>query len=130
MNLYEILLPVEDNSGFDLREPHRRFAVFLLETAGGYTVDTERTGAWRDPKGNVILDRVRPYRVAGPNSLQWRMIVERAFELFPDQEAIFHAKIGEATIEDRPAAPLVLSVNDLAAIDLAAEKGREGHYYD
>ena len=129
MTLYEILLPVEDNSGATLGGAHRRFVMFLLDTAGGYTVGNERMGAWRDPRGCLVLDRVRPYQVTCEDAA-WRKIVARAFELFPDQLAIFHAKIGDATIEDRPAAPLVISAKDLAAIDLAAEKGREGHYYD
>jgi hypothetical protein len=127
MILYEILLPVQDNSHQDMAAAHELFRAFLVDENGGYTMGRIQTGAWCNELGVVMYDYMVPYRVAC-DAVAWRKIVASAFDLFPDQLAIFHAKIGEATIEERPAPPMVLPVNDLAAIDHAAYK--EKFYYD
>jgi hypothetical protein len=139
MNLYEILLPVTDNDGADMGGAHNAFRNFLLEKVGGYTQAAPVRGAWLDGAA-TYHDTLVPYRVTcSPDG--WRKIVRRAFELWPDQKAIFHAHIGTATIEEYsktpatdgewarrrkllPLAPIeapLLSVNDLAAIDYAKE---------
>ena len=119
MNLYEILLPVTNNDGERMHLAHGRLQDFLLETIGGYTECPNVEGAWRNDTGLVMYDKSVPYRVTC-HSEDWRKIVARAFELWPDQQAIFHTKLGEATIEERP----LLSV----PMDHAAYK--EKFYYD
>jgi hypothetical protein len=116
MNLYEILLPVQDNAHKDMAAAHELFRAFLVDENGGYSMGRIQSGAWRAGNGMIMYDYMVPYRVAcEPND--WRKIVARAFELWPDQETIFHARIGEATIEERP-----------APMDHAAYK--EKFYYD
>ena len=117
MNLYEILLPMANNAGHGMQSAHTDFHAFLIDHYGGYTKGRPASGYWRNGRGIVIHDYMVPYRVACEPTA-WLKIVARAFELFPDQEAIFHAQIGVATIEARPALP----VNDLAAIDQAQER--------
>lgn len=73
---------------------------FAAEIAGGYTRLGEVRGAWRDPNGAMIYEPMMQYQVATTHD-QWRRLVALAFELFPNEQAIFWAEIGTATIETR-----------------------------
>lgn len=100
MQLWEITLPARDNGGTPLHMAHKNFRRFLLETFGGYTEGETARGAWRDPDtGKVYSESVIPYRIA----CEAEPSLDEAFRLFPDQLAIFKAKIGDAEIVNRPA---------------------------
>ena len=104
MKLFEILLPLHNNSGISMHLAHVQFQAYALHIAGGFTKCGVVEGAWRNDAGIKMVDYLLPYRVmCSPE--QWAQIVARAFALFPDQEAICHSHIGECTIEphSRPA---------------------------
>lgn len=100
MNLYEIALPERDNSCGQLAEAHWLWRKAALDLAGGYTERPTGYGFWRDNGGMVFEDRMVSYRVACEPDV-WAKLVAKAFDLFPDQVAIFHAQLGTATIEYR-----------------------------
>jgi hypothetical protein len=99
MNLYQIVLPLKDNSGHDVTPAHRAFQNAVLSVVPGLTKMPQAYGLW-DDRGERYIDRVVPYQIAC-SSNQWRIIVGHAFRLFPDQLAIFHAQLGTAEIEYR-----------------------------
>lgn len=106
MKLFEIILPVLDNSGEDLSAAHDAFVSYLLDKFGGFTsLDTK--GAWKDDKGRVFRDASVTYRVASTTSLWGLGAVAKARELFPDQLAFYVAEVGtgeiiEVVLEDAP----------------------------
>ncbi len=108
MKLFEILLPStdweEDCPAWQivLRHKHDTFRAYLTEVAGGHTMLPEVEGEWwSDASGKTVSDTSIPYRVATTH-IVWRLVVKKAFELFPDEETIMCAEIGTATIEARP----------------------------
>lgn len=103
MQLFEIVLPVLDNSGQSYEGSHIAFREYLLDAVGGYTLEPNAAGGWRDDKGTTYLDVVTPYRVACEPE-QWAHVVNKAAELFSDQLALFWSNIGTATIWERKAA--------------------------
>jgi hypothetical protein len=101
--LHTIKLPIASNSGASYSDALRQFEDYALCKAGGFTrAGTLDEGAWRDPAdGTVYREWVQAYEIACPLPA-WADIVACAFRLFPDQLAIFTARIGEAVILDRP----------------------------
>lgn len=97
--LYEILLPARTNSGVITTEARMKWEHEALYIAGGYTRLIAADGVWRGER-ETHCDVMIPYHVAC-NSAQWNALVAKAFELFPDQEAIFTARIGDAEIIGR-----------------------------
>lgn len=98
--LYEIALPVTDNSGMGYAGALLAWEALALERAGGFTSFPEARGCWRGDDGRVYTDTMRPYRVlCSPAAM--RALVFDAFRLFPDQVAIFVATIGTAEIINR-----------------------------
>lgn len=99
--LWEIALPVFTNDGRDYGDAHMTWQAKALHIAGGYSQRPVGHGAWRDPKsGEVYVDHMMPYRVAcSPEA--FGALVDEALRCFPDQVAIYTARLGEATIVDR-----------------------------
>lgn len=94
LELWEIILPNHDNQGHDYGHAHSIVAVKLLECFGGYTSYAAK-GGWLDD-GVVYEEDVTVYRVlaeAEPAVLWFG-------ELFPDQKALYIAKVGQGRIVD------------------------------
>lgn len=101
MQLFEIVLPVLDNSGADITPAHKAWLLEALAKAGGYTRLGEVSGVWRDPNAGIVYpDTSVIYRVACWERV-WRDLVSAAFDLFPDQASIAWAEIGEMTVQLR-----------------------------
>ncbi len=99
MNLYQILLPSKTNAGEGYQQAHTWWKESAMDVAGAFTKANAVQGMWIDSEqwyGEILT----PYYVACTPE-QWRILVNKAFELFSDQKAIFHALIGDATIEFR-----------------------------
>ena len=107
MNFYQINAPVFTNSGLGNYETARQsFEGFLVLTAGGFTRHSLANGfshgEWFDETTKKThKDAVVLYYVAC-QAHQFDAIVDKWFELFPDQEAVFTAKLGQARITRRP----------------------------
>lgn len=100
MKLYEFFLPVNDNSGAATGLARAQFQEDVLQECGGFSMGAHKRGAWADNTGKVFYDEIAPITIAcEPIQRDW--LLRRAFELFPDQKAIFVAEIGEATIYER-----------------------------
>ena len=97
---YEFLLPDRDNAGIVLREERRHWETRALARAGGFTWGGIVKGSWRDDRMQVYTEYMHSYRVAC-DDIAFQCLLTDAFELFPDQVAIFAAEIGRATIHRR-----------------------------
>jgi hypothetical protein len=100
MNLYQFTLPVYTNNRDSYEKAHAFFQEYVLKTVGGYTDHGQVDGYWKNAEGREFRDRNRIYTVATTPAIQDNLIA-KAFDLFPDQEAIYSAQIGEATITMR-----------------------------
>jgi len=98
--LHQITLPLFDNSGTSLATAHDAFRAVALTFAGGYTEQAPARGHWID-KGHAYHEDVQSYVIACAWP-EWRLIVARAWSLFPDQLALFTAHLGEADILEQP----------------------------
>ncbi len=105
MKYFELVLPLADNKGRLIPQHHKILQDYILTNAGGLTILAGgSTGLWVDErKATVYRDSLAIYRVATTDEI-FAQIVAEAFRLFSDQETIFHAEIGNATIAGRPAA--------------------------
>jgi hypothetical protein len=107
MKLFEIALPDVSNSGMSYDIARKCFEDDALEYAEGFTALPAARGVWRakpslgDPSPKTYRDVMHCYRIAC-DAGTFAILINRAFYLFPDQLAIFHAEIGEATISERP----------------------------
>lgn len=103
MNLYEILLPAQDNTGKSTLTARELWLQRALDSVGGFTDRGLVTGTWKDAATGILYpnEPMHAYHVACED-YRWLDLVARAHELFPDQQAIFTAKIGEATIYTKP----------------------------
>jgi len=99
MNLYEIALPARDNSGKDTEQAQAAWCARALELAGGYTEKPPALGVWLD-KGKTYRDEMVGFQVACEPTVKDKLLAA-AFELFPDQLAIFVSQVGTATIHER-----------------------------
>lgn len=97
MNLYKIVLPQSHNDGNDAIRAHLAFQDFLLATVGGFTRGRLSYGVWQSEVDGVFTENVIPYEIACEDD-KWSQIVAKASELFADQQAIFTAVIGSASI--------------------------------
>lgn len=103
MRSYLLALPLTDNAGKDTNAAHATFQKIALSVAGGYTKRPSGEGAWQDPEtGRVYYDRMVPYVFACERGT-FDVVKRVAFDLFPDQLALFWQELGEVTIENRPA---------------------------
>lgn len=103
MNLYMIALPLANNSGLSYRRSLQLWEAHALDLGGGYTKRPNGEGVWNGPD-RLYFEPMACYHVAC-DPAQWQRLLAIAFELFPDQHAIFHAHLGTATITDRGDAP-------------------------
>lgn len=102
--LFEIALPTFKNDGGSYAIAHAKYRAWLLQQFSGYTMLPAANGAWRDPaSGRVYRDRMIVYRVLWPCTDEPDLL-SRAFELFPDQIALYVSKIGTAEIVPHPIA--------------------------
>ena len=102
MNLYEVALPAFDNNAKSYGTAVEAWARRALKKAGGYTEMGTRGGVWRDPAdGTVYRETMYWFSVACAPDVMGQLMQE-AFSLFPDQKAIFLAKVGTAEIVERP----------------------------
>ena len=99
MKLFEIALPMFTNAGLDYDEAQEAWRRTALSVAGGFTDFGEHCGYWMDGD-RLYQDQVRIYRVAC-DPAKWKVLIDAAFNLFSDQEAIFYAEIGEAVNHTR-----------------------------
>ncbi len=104
--LYEIFVPHATNDGARLYVAERReFERRILDIAGGYTEMGPRRGVWRDPNGGRIYSEpMYAYRVMCDNATMGALLGD-AFELFPDQVAIFISQLGHAEVVARHRQP-------------------------
>lgn len=104
MKAYEIMLPLKDNSGKDLNRVHGTFQKLALAIARGYTKRPSVEGAYEDTKtGMVYYDRLIPYLFACDRAT-FEQVKLLAFNLFPDQIALYWHEVEGVVIERRPAA--------------------------
>lgn len=95
MNLYKILLP-KDQTKLTI------WKSFVLDVAGGFTQYNVAQGLWRSTNSSYpIRDLMVPFEVSC-NEITWKAIILKVFVLFPREEAIFWAQIGEANIVNNP----------------------------
>ncbi len=99
MSYYEIHLPERDNSGRVLDAMHQAFRAFVLHRGTSFHVLAPVSGVWMQG-GKCYYEQMIPYHIAC-SEVEWKLLVGKAMDLFSDQIAIFHAKIGIATIEYR-----------------------------
>lgn len=103
MRLYLFTLPVRTNAGLSCELARKRWAAFALKTCGGVTEPQAfNKGVW-DSGETTYREEVAEYKVA-TDKATFAKLLAYAFEQFPDQEAIFTADLGEASINVRPAA--------------------------
>lgn len=103
MKSFLLALPLADNSGKGTDAAHATFQKIALGIAGGYTKRPSGEGAWQDPAdGRVYYDRMVPYIFACERQT-FDQIVRLAFDLFPDQVALFTQELGAVDIVSRPA---------------------------
>lgn len=101
MRFYEIQLPARDNRKQDTYVARQQFERAALKAVGGFNRGPNSQGAWKDG-ATVYRDTMVPYRVACTEE-QFAGLLMTAFQLFPDQLAIFTADLGTAHIAERPA---------------------------
>ena len=99
MRFYMIALPLYTNGGDDYDDAHEQWRRSALKHAGGFTELGDAHGFWMDGD-KLYTDRIRQYQVACEPE-QWVALVDAAFALFADQEAIFSADIGAPEIVSR-----------------------------
>ncbi len=128
MNVYQIAVPETANDGLaSYHDAQDTFETMILVRAGGYTDLGVRVGAWKDPSdGKVYKERMRWYQVACEPG-DWNVVIEYAFDLFPDQVAFFVAQVGTAEIIERPreVKPLPAAEIDAIATGVAAAWARQ-----
>lgn len=106
LNLYSFALPIHTNNGGAYVMGREAFKKAALELAGGYTLPngagTCSIGLWRNPEGRDCRDLLEVVNVAC-DALTRDKLEGVFWREFPDQEALYVAKIGEADIIARPA---------------------------
>ena len=101
MNLYQITLPMRDNLGQDAGVAAAHWQQEARRSAGGYTRWPAK-GAWVNEAGKLFVEPNMLYQVAC-DAETWAHLVWAAFKFFPDQEAIYWVKLGEAHVDAREA---------------------------
>lgn len=105
MKLFEIVLPLLTNAGLSYEKARMSWEAFTTAQAGGFTRLPWADGAWLDPATKRIhAERVAPYRIACDQEVASR-IIDKTFELFPDQLAVMVSEIGTAQIIARQQVP-------------------------
>ena len=95
-NYYEIQLPMLDNRERDMTAARNKWQRAALAIAGGFSMLPQIRGTWQGAE-RAYEEVMQPYHIAC-SAAEFGRLVETAFELFPDQEAIFTAELGRADI--------------------------------
>lgn len=96
--LFQINLPVKRNDGGSYADAIEAFEGEALRLLGGFTRLANAKGAWYSAEtGKVYWDECAVYQFAC-TPRQFSDLGESAGILFPDQECIFMAHIGNASI--------------------------------
>lgn len=102
MHLFRVTVPFNDNVGKSHLPAITRWENFLLKNFGGFTRSKTADGAWRNPDTDTVYNEaVIPYDIAVPNVWDADTIEKAFFRFFPDQLAVFIARIGSAHIRGR-----------------------------
>jgi hypothetical protein len=108
MNVYQIALPASLDStpspagGYLGCQLVSKWVEHALKFAAGYTYLGKRLGAWRDEDtGDLFTEQMHWYEVACDRDV-WDVLVAYAFQLFPNELAIYTARVGECEIIVRP----------------------------
>ena len=99
MQLYQFNLPDATNAGVSYAGERLVWENEALKLAGGFTSLGEQQGAWLDPDGRPQWERMHVYQVAASEEAA-AALEDKAFRLFPDQQAIFIATIGTARLAE------------------------------
>lgn len=96
---FQVKVPYQDNSGRDITANHREFEERLFNLYDGFDC-WQVAGSWRNPEGKTFREVTIIYQIACKGA---KLYIERqlraiAKECYPDQEAIFVAHIGTASI--------------------------------
>lgn len=105
MNLYDIITPVWTNDREKNYEPQRKdLEAFIVDQCGGITRVGIQASSWRNDKGKIVDDAkyVLRFATSGLDIATVGRIVDKALELFADQEAIHVAHVGSAVLHSRP----------------------------
>lgn len=110
MRHFLFILPQLHNDGRKNYEAsHKAFALFASAECGGLTKHATAQGLWIGENQRQFNENVTCYTLAisgdaGEVDLAFARILRKAWELFPDQEALFSADLGTATVHQRPEA--------------------------
>lgn len=96
MRLYQFNLPTHTNEGRNTEQARKNWALEALERAGGFTELPRARGVWRGDERDYD-EGVIAYQVACSDDVRGQLL-DAAFLYFPDQEAIFFADLGPASI--------------------------------
>lgn len=97
MQLYEIILPVQDNDGHSYHASHLSAMAWFRECFGGFTA-VKSVGSWIDSTGRVYRDKSVSYRILTDEAPS----LDPLWAWFPDQKAIYLARIGEGDCIPHP----------------------------
>jgi hypothetical protein len=100
MRLYEILVPVRDNTGTLIpQDTHKLLADRIVTIAGGVTLCEPVFGCWRNPDtGQVQGERMIPLRVACNSHDQWPLVIIECQLAYPDQQELMSYVVGEDVV--------------------------------
>lgn len=101
LKLFEIQVPLKSNLGKEYSKQIYRFEEYLLKHTGGFNQRPWVTGQWMSANGQVYKDMMLPYHIACDEKVM-KLILRKAFELFPDQLGLYVAEIGQAFIIPNP----------------------------
>jgi hypothetical protein len=100
MKLWQFTLPNYANDGASYATARAEWERKARERAGGLTHIGMTVGQWVDA-GKLYYEPMQTYQVAASSDIADELLAD-AFELFPDQQALFRAEIGTASIVERP----------------------------
>lgn len=101
MKLYQFNIPTATNRGASYEKQRKLWERKALELAGGYTERGFHVGVWQGSR--LFRETIAVYEVACEKPTA-QALLDEAFSLFTDQEAIFYAELGTARIAERPEA--------------------------
>jgi len=100
MRYYEMHLPMQNNAGtYNYAIERGIWETMALKHCGGFSRSTVE-GAWIDDNGQTKIEAMVVYKIATDAS-DIDVLINAAFEVFPDQAAVFVARCGTAEIYSR-----------------------------
>jgi hypothetical protein len=95
--LWEILVPVEDNYGNEFSlSYHREWDSKVRELTGGLTIMKTAKGQWCSTSGQIFVDETIPVRVACDREILNKILAMT--KVYYNQEVIFAFKVSEEVI--------------------------------